>query len=618
MAKISQLRLNGLAFTGKDGEFAGLDFRGPLSFIYGASNTGKSFAAKAIDYMLGGSRELPNIIERRPYINVQLEIQVDHEKLTFERFLGGGDFRLLKNDGVESILSSRHASDNEANFSNFMLRRLNIDGKELARDKAGTKKPLSFRDIVRFCITDETSIQSEVSPVESGDKILAPVERNAFKYLLTGVDDSAYITQEKPKDFSTGKTAQLRFIQEMLGQIDIEIAEDFPDIADLDAMREQTDAQMSAIENDIVAARASVRALLEQKHNLVAKISVDQQRVNDIAISLENFEQLQLVYASDIARLETLEEAGFLLGMDANKACPVCGAPPEAQLHDHGLIEIEKTRLATEAEIAKIRLHQSELQNTTDATRSELAFTGERLLESRKVLSDLEVALTAASPNADEQRRQFSEIIPRRDRINRGFELLKRRDELEKQRIRIEKSKLVRSKTNFQSGLSTEIAQEFADEVSNILTAWGFPGSRRVVFDLQSYDLIIDGKHRKDNGKGVRAITHAAFKVAMLTYCRERNLPHPGFLVLDTPLITYRDPIRSRLGPLSPDEREIGRTNLKELFFKHLSSLGSVGQFILFDNADPPEGAGSYTFIQAFTNDPEQGRQGLLKIARSP
>jgi hypothetical protein len=33
-------------------------------------------------------------------------------------------------------------------------------------------------------------------------------------------------------------------------------------------------------------------------------------------------------------------------------------------------------------------------------------------------------------------------------------------------------------------------------------------------------------RHRKDNGKGVRAITHAAFKVALLLYCKERDLPN--------------------------------------------------------------------------------------------
>lgn len=614
MANFPRIRIDKLGFTGRDVAAVGLAFPQPLSFVYGASNTGKSFAAKAIDFMLGGGRELPNIAERHPYNRVLLELQVGSEPLILERFIGGGDFQLRLPDGTERVLSQRHSADNVDNLSNFLLTQLGINGLELARDKSGTKKPLSFRDVVRFCITDETAIQSEISPAESGDKILAPVERNAFKYLLTGEDDSGLITQERPKDFRTGRSAQVRFIDELLAQIEIEIAEDFPDLDQLDELKEELDEELEAVEQDIVAARSSVREGLEQKRALAVQIGRDQQRANDIALSLDNFEQLRAVYASDIARLEALEEAGFLFGMDADKACPVCGAPPEAQVHDHAFIEIEKARRAAEVEIAKIKLHQSELLLTIEATLSEQETTGARLLGNREALASIEAVLTRASPDADEQQRRFAEIIPRRDRINRGLELVARRDELQRQRNRVASAKQVRAPSNFVAGLPANTAQDFADEVSTVLKAWSFPGKCRVTFDLQTYDIIIDGKHRKDNGKGVRAITHAAFKVALLTYCRGRKLPHPGFLVLDTPLITYRDPIRSRLGALSADEQVILQTNLKEAFFRHLASLGTLGQFILFDNADPPPGADALAFIETFTNDPILGRQGLFTV----
>src|SRR3546814_11566564 len=103
------------------------------------------------------------------------------------------------------------------------------------------------------------------------------------------------------------------------------------------------------------------------------------------------------------------------------------------------------------------------------------------------------------------------------------------------------------------------------------------------------FDLIIDGKRRRNNGKGVRAITHAAFKVALLTFCRSRGLPHPGFLVLDTPLITYRDPIRSRAGAHEADEAVIKQSDIKARMFEHIGSLSALGQFIIFGNADPPK-----------------------------
>ncbi len=53
--------------------------------------------------------------------------------------------------------------------------------------------------------------------------------------------------------------------------------------------------------------------------------------------------------------------------------------------------------------------------------------------------------------------------------------------------------------------------EQFATTVENILRAWSFPELDRVVFDTKAEDIVISGKARKDNGKGYRAITYAAF-----------------------------------------------------------------------------------------------------------
>jgi hypothetical protein len=611
----SIIRLDRLSFLGRDDSVrTDLEFATQFSFVYGASNTGKSFAVMALDFMLGGSRELPSIKEREPYNRVFLDLQIPiGNAVALERGIGGGDFRIHHQDDATRTLGARHNKESDDNLSNLLLGVLDIRDKEVAKDTSGTKRPLSFRDVVRFCITDEISIQSETSPALSGDNILAPVERNVFKFMLTGEDDAALITHTKPKDFRTGRTAQVMMLESMIAVLDAEISEGFPDRDTLDDAFEKTQDELISLEREIGAARSSVRTKLEEKKRLAGAIGSDQARVNDISITLDNFDQLMLVYESDVARLEAIEEAGFLLGLDANEACPLCGATPHAQVHERGLIEIEKARAAAEIEMAKIKVHQSDLATTINDTRMEFEKTGKRLLENRAALDRVEADLLDALPTADAQQRKLSEIIPVRDRIRHGIDLISRRNDLEKQKQRVEKDKPVKRQTNFQAGLSTTTAQEFAAEVGRVLTAWGFPGEKRVFFDIEkTFDLIIDGKQRKDNGKGVRAITHAAFKVAMLTFCRARNLPHPGFLILDTPLITYRDPMRSRGGNLEPDEQEIRKSDLKERMFEHLGSLARIGQLILFDNADPPSNAITFATIEAFTNDPAEGRQGLL------
>src|SRR3546814_17025384 len=93
------------------------------------------------------------------------------------------------------------------------------------------------------------------------------------------------------------------------------------------------------------------------------------------------------VYESDVARLEAIEEAGFLLGLQSDGDCPVCGAPIEAQKHDHALGEIEAARAAAEIEIAKIRAHQREPVDTITDTENELKQTGKRLIRNSERLA---------------------------------------------------------------------------------------------------------------------------------------------------------------------------------------------------------------------------------------
>ncbi|MDH4746216.1 hypothetical protein OMP43_19490 [Sphingomonas sp. CBMAI 2297] len=607
--------LNRLIFTNATGDTrAELKFSDSFSFVFGASNTGKSFAVKSLDFMLGGNRELPDIQERRPYDRVQLELTLQpDQRLVLERALAGGEFLVSVNGAEPVVWGARHNRNNDDNLSNNLLGRLGMAGKEIAQDKSATKKPLSFRDIVRLCIVDETSIQSETSPAQTGEVQFAALERNIFKYMLTGEDDSALITQLKPKEYSAGRSAQVSLLEQMLIEVDAEIADSFPDLDNLTDELEKVRGELANLERQIAFARESARTKLENKANLVKLINRDQQRVTDIVLALENFSQLKRVYDSDVARLESIEEAGFLLGLTADDSCPVCGAPPEAQKHKHALAEIEAARAAAEIEIAKVKAHGVELTATVGDTSAELQRTGGRLLDNQKSLASIEAEIAAGLPTADDNLRRLSEIIPRRDRINRGLELSKRKLELEKQIAELKKRRQKRLPSNAQAGLSVHTANQFAMEVGSILKEWGFPGECRTFFEIEkNFDLIIDGKQRKDNGKGVRAITHAAFKVGLMTYCRKRDLPHPGFVVLDSPLITYRDPIRSRDGALSAEEVAIKSSDLAERMLAHLGSLGALGQVIIFDNIDPPANAATYADIEIFTNNPAEGRQGLL------
>lgn len=603
----------GLKFSGKSDSQALLDFAPGLSLVYGASNTGKSFALKALDFMLGGSRDLPNIKEREPYDRLFLDVAFTSERsVVLERALVGGSFLLRDGSDAERTLAPRHSANTENNISTYLLSQMQAEGRRISVDASGTPGNLSFRDIANVVLTDETAIQSEFSPIESGSPTNRTRERSAFKFILTGEDDSAIVPVIKPKDFRTGRAARVSMLEEMIDEIEADISADYPDVEGLTDQSKKLDETLENIHRQIRELRQSISALLDEKRRLSTEIAAAERRSTEIALSISSFSKLDEVYGSDLARLEALEEVGFLLAIEGEADCPICGAKPESQEHSHGLDEIEKVQVAAEIEIEKITRQRTELLQTVEDTVTEDIRLTKSIAELRESLSSVEDQLLSATPDANEQQRVLSEVLLERDQVRDGLDLVARLDRLTKQKEQIERTKPPKRDSSIQLGLSTETAKDFADTISEVLLAWGFPGRKQVVFDLSTYDLIIDGKERRNNGKGVRAITHAAFKVALMLFCRERGLPHPGFLVLDTPLLTYRDPMKKEGDSLAQDEQELQNSDMKERFFDHLGELGEKAQIVVLENIDPPKEFGEQHSIEAFTNDPDEGRQGLL------
>ena len=608
--------LRHLAFTGPQEAARALEFADGLNLLYGASNTGKSFTTKAIDYMLGGSRVLPDISERRPYDRVWLGITTGDGDETLTRALAGGNFRLERGLVVESatgsnrVLGARHDPGDDGNISQFLLGHAGLQGKRIAVDANGKKRSLSFRDVARFCIVDETTIQSEDSPVQSGQAVSQTAERSTFKLLLTGIDDSAIVEVVDRKTFKSSTTAQLEMLDDMIAAVDVEIANQFPDEEQLRDQATRLETTFTAAQAELDAAQGSIRELLERKRKLGQDLALAAGRLDDLDLSLARFDQLDAVYVSDIQRLEALDEAGFLLTLGGDRDCPLCGAPPGVQAHLDELGNVERIRGAAAAEAAKISRQREDLRNTVQQITADRQRIMDRLPSLRQALTETERELERLAPAATEARRAVTEIMEVRDRVKRGLALIEQRASLRSRREEIAARKPASKADKPKIGVDGTTAHDFAQEVSRVLTAWRFPGERHVAFDEGSYDLRIDGKLRSHNGKGVRAITHAAFKVALLLFCRDRGLPHPGFLVLDTPLLTYRDPIGD--DTLTEDERKLASSSLKEHFFEHLASVTDAGQFIVVENVDPPANLSASANVEVFSGTRAAGRQGLF------
>lgn len=624
----SGIELAKLSFSGPLVNPVDVQLRSGLNVLFGASNTGKTFTLKALDFMLGGSKELPGIGERGGFDKAWLAANLPISGLvTLKRALAGGSLEMYSGDVVEQLadrknaqkLSARHDPSNTENLSQLLLEELGFGTKLIAVDENGKQRSLSFRDLAKYSLVDETSIQSEVSPIESGQFVTRTAERSIFKLLLTGSDDSAIVPVVDKKTFRAATNGKLEVLDEMIAAIGEQLNADYPDAEELQSQSDRLEESWNAAQQELQAAQESIRQRLQDKRRIADQIEALDQRADEIIINLGRFEQLDEVYESDLKRLASLEEAGFLLSLSADRDCPLCGAEPANQKVTHGLDHVDEVRKAALAEGGKIRAQLKDLRDTVRVLEAEGEQVARASLAIQGELSEVELALAGLSPSAVEKRRRVDELLPERDSVRRGLSLIEQRRNLVARREALAAIKATPKSEKPKLGVPTNSAHEFAQKVSQVLAAWHFPGQLHVSFDETLYDLRIDGKNRQDNGKGVRAITHAAFKVALLLFCKERDLPHPGFLVLDTPLLTYRDPLTHREGELSADESALKQTSLKDYFFEHLLKNAAAGQFLIIENVDPPSGIGKFANVMTFAGNSTAGaRNGLFPIKADP
>jgi hypothetical protein len=118
-----------------------------------------------------------------------------------------------------------------------------------------------------------------------------------------------------------------------------------------------------------------------------------------------------------------------------------------------------------------------------------------------------------------------------------------------------------------------------------------------VDFDQKEYDIVVDGQSRQSHGKGVRAVLYAAFAIGLLRYCKNKGKPHPGMVVIDSPLTSYKKSKSSSTGdgPVDP--------GIEASFWESLTRLDDGIQVIVVENKEPPQDVAAKVHYQWFAGD---------------
>ena len=599
------LRLDQLGFSGPS-KHSEIRFYAGVNVVCGASDTGKSFLAEAVDFMLGGS-ELKVIPEREGYSTIELGLSsTEGESWTFERAISGGDFILRQGDVTEKLRQS-HAHERVDNVSGFLLAKIGLLGKRILKSSAKSKtNSLSFRNLARLVIVQEGEIQQKGSPFWGGQYTLKTAELATIKLLLTGIDDSAVVSAASDEPDQAG---QIGLLDELIADLASEIIDMGEEKGELEAQLEKLDASAAEHRDSVSNAQRTLDAQMEERRELAKQQRGIDDRLDEIRELLARFDLLREHYGVDRDRLRAIQESGTLFAYVERVACPLCGAGPEAQ-HSEADCEGNVATIveAATAEISKIERLSEELASTV----TDLLTEKDSLSELRATVEhafanvDAEIRQTMA-PEVEVARAKFTDIIETRSAVRGFLALFDRLEKLEARRASLDDvAAEPAEKAKVAVGFSEVVAHQFSLKVEQILKAWNFPGECRVHYDKDASDFVIDGKPRGSRGKGLRAITHAAVSIALLEYCQEHELPHPGFLLLDSPLLAY-------FKPEGDEDTALQGTDLKERFYSYLKAHhGGESQVIIIENQHPPDSELEGLNLTVFTRNPAEGRFGLL------
>jgi hypothetical protein len=609
------LRLRHLVFRGPSRPPASVSFEAGLNVIYGASNTGKSFVVDTIDFMLGGKGPLRDIPERIGYDRILLAIETyDGQKFTIQRSTAGGAFKIfdglfhdVEPEGNGAEYAEQHNERREDNLSTFLLSKIGLNKRRLRRNKQGDTQSLSFRNLARLVIVNEEEIIQQRSPLSDGNVIADTPNTSVFKLLLTGIDDSSLVSSATTKHEDTSREAQIELLNQLIAGMQRQVKDLAGPPVELNEQLDRLEVSISKQAHQLAISESKYREISTSRRGFLNKLEEANNRLTEIRSLLDRFELLDKHYTSDVQRLKGIEEAGTLFTAFGEATCPLCGALSE----HHRLTadcdgNVDAVVVAAKAEAAKIEIRQVELKDTVSALMKEAKAFDRRIPKIEADLHDVSQQIESiVAPRLRQLRTSYGQLADKKGEIREALSLFNTLKDLEERRIALLAEEGLDAPTNAADvGLSTTTVDKFAELILTILRNWHFPAVERVHFDLRSRDLVINGKNRVSYGKGLRAITQAAFTVGLLEYCRQNETPHPGFVILDSPLLSYREP--------DSQDDDLRGSDLNTCFYEFLEKAKSDRQFIIVENTDPPSNVQMSSHATKFTGNSAIGRFGLF------
>lgn len=618
-------RIDRLVVTGESLSPASIEFFDGCNLVIGPSNTGKTFVVDAIDYMLGGSDKPEEIDEARGYDSVYLQITTREPKprtIVLNRGLLGGGLRIAEvryDDITQSTawirVGVKHSKRSTDTVSSLLLGIAGFKPAMIRSNKFNELVELSFRTISHFFVVKEERIFQKTSPIFPVGGFQKTRARSAFNFILTGSDDRSLVQRDRDDLTKAGEVARKQVLESLIAQLSEKISAP-PTEGDIDETLRKIRLSIQLLQGELKSMLEQLRdyeSRRQENWDLLQNFGSRRIVVKELLI---RFRLLEDQYRSDLARLDFILEGDAIVSQLETVHCPLCGMVTNASDRPTSVNATEDIAsvpldIACRKEASKILAQLHDLAETILQLEKEDTELVVRMANAKSSVDSFDQLIRQKlSPQLlDVQDRLSSSVAYQRDLIR--YQVLS--EQLESLRSALVTSDLTDSDTSEEEDVQIfdgKSLYDFCDELRSLLDEWSYPDLGTIHFDTRYdvSDVVIAGKPRRANGKGVRALTHAAFIIAVMNHCVEKSLAHSQMIVIDSPLTTYKQ------GELREAGDEVPKF-VQESFYDSIARTPKSQQIIVIenDNRAPSEHLQKQMHVIAFHGAQRtEGRKGFF------
>ncbi|MDP9801507.1 seryl-tRNA synthetase [Arcanobacterium wilhelmae] len=571
--------IESIRFTGENVADTVVTLKPGINIVHGPSDTGKTYLAKSIKYMLAGSTK-PFPAETG-YSTITMVLRTEQGKVTLKRGIGSTR-TTVSADHVFNIPLDDYAAQptennaNEMTVSDILLRLIGINERKVVlTNQYGSRAPLTWKSFAGTLHRSEGRITSEESIFSTAKYATL----SAFLTLFYDHDLSLQPEHEDPAFQKTRKEFLAPHLEERLNFIDNRLTE-LQDHKPADRST-NVSTEITELSEQLSRMTAEQDGARRRLATITSQLTSTEQELSVRAMSAHHYDDLASVYVGNIKRLTFVADAqNAISNVEAPAACPFCDAPleqhQEAEYKNVAQVEAEAIVRDLE-ELSTVRTsldhHVETLQRRIQDLRA----------EQKTVENQLSTALLPRIKDLSARINSLRED----EAVSQERELL----EAERDRVQIE----------LTHALTTEISEPSFDPagmfpqsfymdmtryIQEILHETHFEGADQAIFDANEFDIRIRHKAKRSHGKGYRAFFNTIVVLALRRYIFEHATHKPSVIVLDTPTLGLEHQKSGSELVTSRDENGRPRTGLLRNLYDHMVDTGKYGQLIILNNTD--------------------------------